>query len=37
MLNFSLKEFKLIVKNRSIRGYKRMPKDELISSMNQNQ
>ena len=35
MLNLTLKEIKLTVKNRSIRGYKRMSKDELISSINE--
>ena len=33
MLNLLLKEMKLIAKNSSIRGYKRMSKDELISSI----
>ena len=35
MLNLSLKDLKLIGKKISIRGYKRMSKDELISSINE--
>lgn len=31
MLNLPLKELKLIAKNRSVRGYKRMSKDELAN------
>lgn len=31
MLNLTNKELKLIAKNRGIRGYERMSKDELIS------
>ena len=30
MLNLSLKELKLIAKNRDIRGYKKMSKDKLL-------
>ena len=30
MLNLSLKELRLIAKNRNINGYKRMPKDKLL-------
>ena len=34
MLNLSLKELKLIAKNRTINGYKRISKDELLSITN---
>ena len=30
MENLSLKEFRLIAKNRNVRGYKSMPKDKLL-------
>ena len=33
MLNLSLKEMKLIAKNRNVKGYKRMSKNKLISSL----
>ena len=33
MLNLSLKVLKLIAKNRSIKGYKRMSKNKLINSL----
>lgn len=35
MLNLSVKKMKLIAKNRSIRGYKRMFEDELTSWINE--
>ena len=31
MLNFSLKELKLVAKNRGIKDYKSMSKDKLLS------
>ena len=31
MLNLSIKELKLIAKNRGIKGYKRMSKNKLLS------
>ena len=31
MLNLSLKELKLIAKNRDIKGYESMPEDELLT------
>ena len=34
MLNLSLKELKLIAKNRDIKGYKVMSKDKLLSMRN---
>ena len=34
MLNLSLKELKLIAKNRGIKGYKIMSKDKLLSMRN---
>lgn len=33
-LNLTEKELKLIAKSRDIKGYKRMSKDELLSSIN---
>ena len=34
MLNLSLKELRLIAKNRSINGYKTMTKDKLLKIIN---
>ena len=34
MLNLLLKELKLITRNRSIHGYKSIPKDQLLSIIN---
>ena len=34
MLNLSLNELKLIAKSRGIKGYKSMPEDRLLSSLN---
>ena len=34
MLNLSLKELKVIAKMRSIKGYKGMSEDELLSALN---
>ena len=34
MLNLSLKELKVIAKNRGIKGYKNMSKDKLLSMLN---
>ena len=36
MLNLSLKELRLIAKNRNINGYKSMPKDKLLRIINTN-
>ena len=36
MLNLSLKELRLIAKNRNINGYKSMPKDKLLGIINNN-
>ena len=36
MLNLSLKELRLIAKNRNINGYKSMPKDKLLIIINTN-
>ena len=36
MENLSLKELRLIAKNRNINGYKCMPKDELLGIINNN-
>ena len=36
MQNLSLKELRLITKNRNINGYKSMPKDELLRIINNN-
>ena len=33
MLNLSLRELKLIVENRGIKGYKSIPKDRLSSAL----
>ena len=37
MLNLSLKELKLIAKRRSIRGYKSMSKEGLLSALNKSE
>ena len=37
MLNLSLKELKLIAKNRKINGYRSMSKDDLLDIINKNQ
>ena len=37
MLNLSLKELKLITKRRSIRGYKSMSKERLLSALNESE
>ena len=34
MLNLSLKELKLIAKNRGIKGYRRMSKEKLLDILN---
>ena len=36
MENLSLKELRLIAKNRNISGYKSMPKDKLLVIINNN-
>ena len=36
MLNLSLKELRLIARNRNINGYKSMPKDKLLRIINNN-
>ena len=36
MLNLSLKELRLIAKNRNINGYESMPKDKLLAITNNN-
>ena len=36
MLNLSLKELRLIAKNRNINSYKNMPKDKLLRIINTN-
>ena len=36
MLNLSLKELRLIAKNRNINGYKSMAKDKLLRILNSN-
>ena len=36
MLNLSLKELKLVAKNRNINGYKSMPKYKLLRIINNN-
>ena len=36
MKNLSLKELRLIAKNRNINGYKSMPEDELLRIINNN-
>ena len=36
MLNLSLKELRLIAKNRNINGYESMPKDKLLTITNNN-
>ena len=37
MLNLSLNELKLIVKSRSIRGYKSVYKERLLSALNESE
>ena len=37
MLNLSLSELKLIAKSRSIKGYKSMSKERLLSALNESE
>ena len=37
MLNLSLNELKLIAKSRGIKGYKSMPEERLLSSLNESE